>query len=100
IISALSAYDVPSYVEIPRDSRRQEFIDGLAGSTVSAKFRTGGTSADKYPDEHELAAAIHTVIDASVAFKATAGMHHAIRNTDPDTGFEQHGFLNVLLAVH
>lgn len=26
-------------------------------------------------------------------------MHHAIRNTDPRTGFEQHGFLNLLLAA-
>ncbi len=26
-------------------------------------------------------------------------MHHAIRNTDPRTGFQQHGFLNLLLAT-
>lgn len=99
VVAALEPYDVPSFVEIPRDERRRAFINGLAGTGICAKFRTGGVSADKYPDEDELAAAIHAVIDAGMAFKATAGMHYAIRNTDSDTGFEQHGFLNVLLAV-
>jgi hypothetical protein len=33
-------------------------------------------------------------------FKLTAGLHHAVRHTDPTTGFEHHGFLNVVLAVH
>ncbi|MCC9711425.1 hypothetical protein E4N62_43145 [Streptomyces sp. MNU76] len=87
------------YVEVPRDSRREALLAALAGTPYLAKFRTGGVRADLYPDERELAAAVLAAARAGVAFKATAGLHHALRNTDPETGFEQHGFLNLLLAT-
>ncbi|MFD6893173.1 hypothetical protein ACFWB0_01320 [Rhodococcus sp. NPDC060086] len=87
------------FVEVPRDERRSEILTRLAGTPFSAKFRTGGIVAEAYPDEAELADAIRTVVATDVPFKATAGLHHAVRNTDPETGFEQHGFLNILDAV-
>ena len=87
------------YVELPRDERRPALLTALIGSAHHAKLRTGGVRADLYPDEDELAAAVVACVAAGVAFKATAGLHHAVRNTDPATGFEQHGFLNVILAV-
>ncbi|HEX9356341.1 MAG TPA: hypothetical protein VF933_21305, partial [Streptosporangiaceae bacterium] len=62
-------------------------------------FRTGGVRADLYPSESELASAVLAAVRAGVPFKATAGLHHAVRNTDPQTGFEQHGFLNLILAT-
>lgn len=95
-----AAPGVELFVEVPRDDRRPAILAAMAGTPYSAKFRTGGIVAAAYPDEAELAAAIHTVATSGVRFKATAGLHHAIRNTDPDTGFEQHGFLNVMLATH
>ncbi|MEU3269726.1 hypothetical protein ABZ639_02710 [Saccharomonospora sp. NPDC006951] len=91
---------VTVYVEVPRDARGPEVIAALADTGHRAKFRTGGVKAVLYPGEAELAAAITAVVGAGVAFKATAGLHHALRNTDPGTGFEQHGFLNLLLATH
>ncbi|WP_133914286.1 hypothetical protein [Streptomyces sp. NBC_00582] len=87
------------HVEVPRDDRRGTLLAELAGTPYLAKFRTGGVRADLHPDERELAAAILAAVRAGVAFKATAGLHHALRNTDPETGFEQHGFLNLLVAT-
>jgi hypothetical protein len=86
-------------VEVPRDARRDAVLEALAGSGYRAKFRTGGVRADMYPSEGELAGAVLSAVRAGVAFKATAGLHHAVRNTDPETGFEQHGFLNLILAA-
>ncbi len=93
------AGDVTVYVELPRDDRRMPLIRSLAGTPYRAKLRTGGTRSELYPDEAELAAALVALAAAQVPFKATAGLHHALRNTDPETGFEQHGFLNLLAAT-
>jgi hypothetical protein len=91
--------DVPVFVEVPRDERRPSIIAAVAELGHRAKFRTGGVKAQLYPSPDELAAAIKAVVDADVPFKATAGLHHPVRNTDPETGFHQHGFLNLLLAT-
>ncbi|MFZ2176391.1 MAG: hypothetical protein WAW17_20590 [Rhodococcus sp. (in: high G+C Gram-positive bacteria)] len=91
--------DLDIFVEVPRGERRPDFLEALRGSPFAAKFRTGGVVAEAYPDERELAEALHTVVSDGTHFKATAGLHHAVRNTDPVTGFEQHGFLNLMLAT-
>ncbi|MGQ4599704.1 hypothetical protein [Nocardia sp. R6R-6] len=87
------------FVEIPRDERGEAVLAALADTPYLAKFRTGGVRAELYPDERELAACVLTAVRYGVPFKATAGLHHALRNTDPATGFEQHGFLNLLAAT-
>ena len=86
-------------VEAPRDERRDGVLEVLSGTPFAAKFRTGGVRPELYPDEEELAASVLGAVRMQVPFKATAGLHHAIRNTDPETGFEQHGFLNLLTAT-
>ncbi|WPB89243.1 hypothetical protein [Streptomyces malaysiensis] len=97
--TADGAAEVPVFVELLRDARRESLIDALASTPFRAKLRTGGVRADLYPDERELAEAVVALVRAGVPFKATAGLHHALRNTDPETGFEQHGFLNLLTAA-
>jgi hypothetical protein len=68
------------------------------GLDVSPKFRTGGLAAELFPTPIELAAVICACRDRDLRFKLTAGLHHAIRYTDPETGLVHHGFLNVLGA--
>jgi len=96
--------DVLAFVELPRavdvsESSWMRAAEMVAESGHRLKFRTGGETADSHPDEPEFAGAIASALDLEVPFKCTAGLHHAIRNTAPGTGFEQHGFLNVVLAT-
>jgi hypothetical protein len=70
-----------------------------AGLPVTAKFRTGGTTPDAFPSEDVLGGVISLAVAARAPMKLTAGLHHAIRLTDTLTGFEHHGFLNVVVAV-
>lgn len=88
-----------AHVEIPSDARASMAVDALAGSRHRAKLRTGGTTAAAFPTEDDLAAAILACASRGVPFKCTAGLHHAVRHTGPGTGFEHHGFLNVLSAT-
>ncbi|HWU22353.1 MAG TPA: hypothetical protein VN088_12555 [Nocardioides sp.] len=97
--SLLAERPVMAYVEVPRDERRDDYIAALAGTTMRAKLRTGGVVAELHPSCEELAGSVVALVRAGVPFKATAGLHHAIRNTDPVTGFDQHGFLNLMVAT-
>lgn len=86
------------YVEVARGAESATDVAALVDTGANAKFRTGGVKAEAHPTEAELAALLFTAITAGVPFKCTAGLHHAVRHTT-DEGFEQHGFLNVLLAT-
>jgi hypothetical protein len=95
---------VPGYAEIPLTWGLLAALDTLAaaradGLPVSVKFRTGGLAAELFPTPVELAAVICACRDRALRFKLTAGLHHAVRYTDPETGFVHHGFLNVLVAT-
>ncbi len=90
---------VPAAVELPRTAARDEVLDVLAGTRCRAKLRTGGVRAALFPSPVELAGTLHACVARGIAVKCTAGLHHAVRHTDPATGFEHHGFLNVLLAA-
>ncbi|MFF7991400.1 hypothetical protein ACFZDG_16610 [Kitasatospora xanthocidica] len=94
---------VPAAVELPRELLRGDgldaVLDALVDSPYRAKFRTGGLVAEAFPDEAELAAFLTGCAQRGLPYKCTAGLHNAVRHTDRETGFEHHGFLNVLLAA-
>ena len=73
--------------------------DVVAAAELRLKFRTGGVEADLFPAVPTVAAWIDAALDRETPFKCTAGLHHAVRHTDPATGFHHHGFLNVLAAT-
>lgn len=74
-------------------------LDELAARELRLKFRTGGVTDDAFPSEADLAACVEAALDRETRFKATAGLHNACRHRDEETGFEHHGFLNVLVAT-
>lgn len=93
---------VSTWVELPQGAPTRGWLaaaDELAAAELGCKFRTGGVEAHLFPSVDELAAWIDAALDRETPFKCTAGLHHAIRHTDPSTGFTHHGFLNVLAAT-
>ena len=86
-------------VEVRRGPGLQDALDVLASMSYRAKFRTGGTTSAAFPTVDELAGFIIGCTARKLPFKCTAGLHGAARHTDPVTGFEHHGFLNILAAT-
>ena len=88
-----------AFVEIPRVPGWRGAVEACAAAGLGAKLRTGGLIAGAFPTESETADFIGACVEHGVPFKCTAGLHHAVRHTAPDTGFEHHGFLNILVAT-
>ena len=74
------------YVEI----RDLNLLEVIARRNLRAKIRCGG---DVVPTVPEVARFITACVERRLPFKATAGLHHAVRSGN------QHGFLNVFLAA-
>jgi hypothetical protein len=95
---------IAGYAEVPLTWGLLGALDTIAearadGLDVAPKFRAGGLAAELFPTPVELAAVICACRDRRLPFKLTAGLHNAVRHTDPETGFVHHGFLNVLVAA-
>jgi hypothetical protein len=88
--------------EIRADESGHRVLEAIASSAGDAvgKFRTGGTTAEAFPTEGTVAAVLVDAVRLGAPMKFTAGLHHAVRFRDEQTGFEHHGFLNLMVAVH
>jgi hypothetical protein len=104
LLTLLTSRSITGYAEIPLTWGLLSALDTVAearagGIDIAPKFRTGGLAAELFPTPVELGAVICACRDRRLPFKLTAGLHHAVRHTDPETGFHHHGFLNVLVAT-
>ncbi len=93
------------FFETPLDADLESRLDAVAKARAAAKVRTGGTVATAIPALSAVARFLHGCAARGLAFKATAGLHHAIRNCysltyerDSATAV-MHGFLNVSVAA-
>ena len=96
--------DLQVYAEIPLSWGLLAALDTVVearadGLRMAAKFRVGGLAAELFPTPVELAAVLCACRDRGLPFRLAAGLRHAVRHTDPETGFTHHGFLNVLTAA-
>jgi hypothetical protein len=89
-LATLSSLAPEVYVEVPLDDDLGERLDALAAHGLRAKVRCGGATV---PSTEALAAFLRGCRARDLVFKATAGLHHAVRTNG------HHGFLNLLAAV-
>ena len=86
---------LPTYCEAPLECIHGAF----------AKIRTGGVTADAIPRSDLLASLLFRAANLRLPFKATAGLHHPVRNEYPLTYAADspkavmHGFLNFFVAA-
>jgi hypothetical protein len=88
------------FLETPADAA-EETIDLLAElkePRVAYKLRTGGVTADAFPNSVQIAGALLAATQQHVPIKFTAGLHHPLRRFREEVGTQMHGFLNVLGA--
>lgn len=80
---------IPCYVEgIPPSA--------LVGRGVFGKLRCGGI---RFPSVEEVAEYVSECATLGLPFKATQGLHAAVRGWEETKGTPHHGYLNLLLAV-
>lgn len=106
----LKAVDASQIQSIPGVDAYFEITDltlipVIANQGVRAKIRTGGVTNDAFPSARFIADFLAACAAARVPFKATAGLHHALRcyrpltyAADSPSGW-MFGFLNVFVAA-
>jgi hypothetical protein len=90
LVNAKLGEGVRAYWELAPGRGLTGAVAAVREARAGAKIRCGGATV---PPVEGVAAFVAACRDAGVPFKATAGLHHAIRRGDA------HGFLNLLAAA-
>ncbi len=104
-IAAEIPQSLSSYFEIPLDENLAASVAAIKKAGARAKIRTGGVGARAFPSATEVLCFLEACNAAGVAFKATAGLHHAVRAAYPLTyeanaeSATMFGYLNIFLGA-
>jgi hypothetical protein len=92
-------------VELPSGCEMPKLVPAVRKASALAKLRTGGARPDDVPGPGAVLGFLEACAAQRLAFKATAGLHHAVRGPAPLT-YEPDapratvfGYLNVFLAA-
>jgi hypothetical protein len=93
------------FVEAPANVSLDELLTAVAAAEACAKLRTGGITPEAIPTPDGVAAFLVGCARRKLRFKATAGLHHAVRGEyrlryEPHSASAiMHGFVNFFLAA-
>ncbi|WP_156056484.1 hypothetical protein [Streptosporangium roseum] len=103
---AVELVEVPGGRAVALDLPARQFVEVTAAQLpvdvppgVGLKVRCGGLTAAAFPSAQDLGSFITYCAGRDIPFKATAGLHNAVRHFHPALGTDRHGFLNLVLAV-
>lgn len=94
-----------AYFEIPIISDIAPLVKAIATAGARAKVRTGGVTPEAFPSAERIVGFLAACKHDGVAFKATAGLHHAVRGEyrlTYESGSAKglmYGFLNLFVAA-
>ena len=93
------------FLELPLEPDPTALIAKLSGTRAFAKIRTGGVVQSAIPSSAQILRFMRACSEHRVPFKATAGLHHAVRGDYPLTYAPDaphgmmYGYLNIFLAA-
>jgi hypothetical protein len=71
----------------------------VVGHGCRPKLRCGGDRAGVFPGVTDVSRFLAVVAASGRSFTASLGLQSAARHVDPETGFDHHGWLNLMVAV-
>lgn len=96
---------VIAYFEVPVCGAPTQMLDVVEAAGARIKLRMGGTAAEAFPTPKSVAQMLAELAHRRMIFKATAGLHHAVRGRYALTYAEDsatavmHGFMNLSCAA-